>query len=136
MTQSQTELVEIRMRMKTRQEAFDTAAAHLLKQGERSSSCEVYPTEDVQACLYRGPNGLKCAIGALISDEHYSPSLEGEGINDHVCAAIVASGYPDDNLSRAIYARLQQVHDACDPDGWPSALRMYADRYKLEWNHG
>ena len=46
---------------------------HLRQQGKPS----VGPNG---ACLYRGPDGTKCAIGALIPDECYNESLfEGRG---------------------------------------------------------
>lgn len=119
--------------MKTRQEAFDKVVEHLLKQGKRSAV--VTESSMIESCMYRGPNGLKCAIGALIFDEYYSKILEGKAIDTCATAAIVASGYPGDNLSLSLYASLQLVHDYCDPDGWPSALRSTANKYKLEWNH-
>ena len=45
----------------TEQEAFTKVRDHLLRQKEK---CIVNGL-----CAYRGENGLKCAIGALISDE-------------------------------------------------------------------
>ena len=44
----------------------------LLEQGVRS---EMYTMEDPGAsCAYRGNQGLKCAVGWLIDDKHYSPA--------------------------------------------------------------
>lgn len=43
---------------------FNTACEGLAKQGFRKSSNLGY-------CLYRGPKGLKCAIGHVIPDEAY-----------------------------------------------------------------
>ena len=34
-------------------------------------------------CAYRGPDGVKCAIGHLISDEFYNPRIEGDGIQTY-----------------------------------------------------
>jgi hypothetical protein len=31
-------------------------------------------------CLYRGPNGTRCAVGLLIPDEAYFPALEGMNV--------------------------------------------------------
>lgn len=47
----------------TDQEAYDTALAHLREQGARC-----YSDTRGGGCLYRGPDGRKCAIGALIPD--------------------------------------------------------------------
>ena len=52
---------------------------HILQQNEKSQNAE--------GCLYRSDSGLKCAVGALIADEFYSPAL---GILCHV--AIVLYG--------------------------------------------
>ena len=43
-----------------RQEALDKAYLGLMDQGE--------PSVKDFLCLYRGPNGAKCAIGMLIDD--------------------------------------------------------------------
>lgn len=45
---------------RTNQEIFDTCLTHLRAQGRRS----IDPISGF--CVYRGPDGLKCAIGALI----------------------------------------------------------------------
>lgn len=34
-------------------------------------------------CVYRGPNGLKCAIGHIIPDELYDNTLENFGIESY-----------------------------------------------------
>lgn len=63
--------------MKTHQEAFNEVMNHLKQQG-------VYATMPApnapfsHKCVYRSDTGLKCAIGALIPDECYDPSLEGK----------------------------------------------------------
>ena len=55
--------------MMTKQEIFDTVVTHLRAQGIRSMrGC---------TCVYRGPEGRKCAIGALIPDEDFKPEWEG-----------------------------------------------------------
>lgn len=51
------------------QEIFDTVSVHLLTQNEKSQESSFY-----SSCLYRGPNGTKCAVGCLIKDEFYQPS--------------------------------------------------------------
>ena len=45
------------------QEIFDTVSVHLLTQNEKSQESDFY-----RSCLYRGPNGTKCAVGCLIKD--------------------------------------------------------------------
>ena len=53
----------------SRQEMYDLMMAHLRNQKVRS--------ETKSGCMYRGPNGLKCAIGALIPDSMYNEKMEG-----------------------------------------------------------
>ena len=59
------------------QELFDYITRGLLKQGRPSAIGK----EGSFACLYRGPNGLKCAAGLVLPDEFYRPDMEGAGIS-------------------------------------------------------
>lgn len=47
-----------------RQELFDKAVTGILKQGGPSVDSDC-----MNGCVYRGPHGLRCAIGHLIEDE-------------------------------------------------------------------
>jgi len=60
----------------TLQGIYDAVARHLLAQG--AVSVATLPHGGI-GCAYRGDNGLKCAIGALIPDELYYPEMEGMG---------------------------------------------------------
>jgi hypothetical protein len=106
------------------QEAFDAAVEHLRKQGKRSQS--KYSTD----CLYRGPNGLKCAVGALIPDELYEKSYEGRAIKVLV--------YTADNMSKLfrnvnidMLVTLQRVHDCVPAEQWEHNFECIAKRYEL-----
>lgn len=60
------------------QEVFDTVVRHLAKQGAKSAVMKKGETgTSYERCMYRGPDGLKCAAGALINDDEYDPSMEG-----------------------------------------------------------
>jgi hypothetical protein len=52
----------------TLQETFDKVCVHLLTQLQKSVFLD---SNGSMACAYRGPNGLKCAVGCLIPDELY-----------------------------------------------------------------
>lgn len=115
--------------MMTRQEIFNTVRDHLLKQQARCIN------ED-NNCQYRGPNGMRCAIGCLIPDEHYKPELEGWGIAPLVeprnilpegkllLEALTATlgGEPDKDTLLLLY-KLQLIHDTENLNDWPAALR-------------
>jgi hypothetical protein len=112
--------------MKTLQQAFNTAAEHLINQKSRSITY-------TGACAYRGDFGAKCAVGVLIEDEHYDSDLEGaSSFGEKVIEALSKSGYPTNSTAMNLYRDLQFVHD-CNPIGhWPAELRGIASHHKLE----
>jgi hypothetical protein len=115
----------------TLQQVFDKAATHLLKQGERSEGyLDIDESELV--CMYRGPEGRMCAVGALISDEAYSTALEGKRTSsEHVRAALKESGCPVDPTAGGLYVRLQQIHDAAPESEWKTRLAARAREFNL-----
>lgn len=103
----------------TEQQVFDQVAKHLLTQNEKS----MHPKSKL--CLYRTSGGLKCAAGALISDEEYSPLMEmgswrtlirRHGVSKH-CAALISD--------------LQYLHDGYTVSEWRDGLRRLARQYNL-----
>lgn len=114
----------------TNQELYSTSRQHLLKQGcksfvERGTYQDGTPRS---SCLYRGPNGTKCAIGVFIPDTAYSADLEGS----RVCVEKVwqAAGLTRYQLELA--ASLQTIHDEVPVNRWETRLNKLAVRYKLE----
>ena len=62
-----------------RQSIFDHVINHLLKQGKRSIT--LFPISHPHTlCRYRNGSGDMCAIGCLLSDKEYTPSMEGKSI--------------------------------------------------------
>lgn len=116
----------------TDQEIFDRVATHLLRQNAVASrgGC----------CVYRDDQGRKCAVGALIPDEIYSPRMEGHNISN------LWASVPGDCRERAAFAEkhwqllraLQSVHDkvmgnapgTCRPL-FEEYLRRVAEHYEL-----
>lgn len=107
------------------QEAFNIAARHLLKQGRRSV------IEPQLSCAYRGADGLKCAVGALIPDELYEPRFEGIGVGtlkwkeptfrEHFAG-----------VSVWVLNELQHVHDLKPPETWRTELQRVGQKYQLD----
>lgn len=65
-------------------------------------------------CLYRAPDGRRCAAGLLMSDEFYRPELETKTVDDaRVWDALLASGVDPD--LRGLVESLQRVHDGYVP---------------------
>lgn len=115
----------------TRQEIFDKVVAHFAVQREVAA--------EYGMCMYRTPDGRKCAIGALIPDEVYSQRLEDKSVDTLFLEfpdIMRASGLSDDD-SRFLFA-LQHAHDRCTFSNEPflnyfsHSMRLLADTYKLD----
>ena len=111
------------MTYRTRQEIFDICAVHLLTQNEKAFG---YTEGLSYECNYRYGK-LKCAIGALIPDDKYTPNLEGKAVYDDTVriAANIGSG----DLSFA--DKLQIIHDNGAPEYWYRDLQNLAVEYNL-----
>jgi hypothetical protein len=63
--------------MLTRQEIFDKAVGGVIAHGGPSVKRLAFGVE----CLYRGPDGRRCAAGQLVPDHLYDPRAEGGRIS-------------------------------------------------------
>lgn len=107
----------------TDQELFDKVAAHLRTQNAKAMNADCQ-------CMYRAPDGKRCAAGCLILDEHYAPNIEGLAITGNlVWARLSASGVAD--AQAQLVQELQIVHDNCQIDQWKSELARVAGRHNL-----
>lgn len=120
----------------TPQEIYDTVAKHLFTQGKRSGE----PTDSTAfSCMYRGPGGTKCAVGAIISDEVYNPDMEGQSVVGLFDPDATAEGgfelpaWMKENLS--LLMALQDAHDYSwywhATTSMKSRLQEVAQRHKL-----
>ena len=105
------------------QEFFDKTLAHLKQQG--------VPSARSDGCLYRGPNGTKCAIGFHIPDELYKSEMEGKGVGN------LLDHYPElrplfKGVSDGLMEEFQGLHDN-DPGTryFERQAERIADKYKL-----
>lgn len=88
-----------------RQHIFDEVVVALVAQGR--------PSMGNDSCMYRGPNGTRCAIGALIPEELYSIDMENRGV------ASLLTGFPEvgrllsvnNDDDEEFLQDLQNVHD-------------------------
>ncbi|MDE2000042.1 MAG: hypothetical protein KGI52_14080 [Burkholderiales bacterium] len=101
------------------QDVFDTVATHLLTQRRRS----MLPGGEV--CAYRSPNGDRCAAGCLIGPDEYSHDFEEELWRTLIDMERVPRAHG------ALIARLQSLHDDCEPEKWRKRLRSVARMYAL-----
>lgn len=113
------------------QQIYNKVKKHLLKQGEQSLTRG--------ECMYRGPRGLKCAAGVLISDENYSRILENCMVDSTITpgdigAARVVQALVDSGVDPAwipLVKQLQSVHDAGNPRHWREKLAVVARDFRL-----
>lgn len=92
----------------TPQEIFDAAAIGVIKQGRASVS------GPGGKCLYRGPDGTKCAAGHLIPDEVYDCRMDdGETSFTDVSMKFknVLPSYMSTEHGRELILSLQCAHD-------------------------
>lgn len=81
------------------QEAFDIVVRGLASQGWKQSRRGTRGS-----CVYRSPDGLKCAAGWLIPDEKYDSDMEGKA----------AVNLFSEHQLRSLLDRMQLAHDAWD----------------------
>ena len=114
----------------TKQEVFDRALSHLRKQGEPAIFVDEMPR-----CRYRTPEGLKCAIGALISDENYYLDLEGWPASAKRVYELFEGTQQDAEFYADIQAELHDdIYRYLDfPGRLEIAAESFANRYKLEY---
>jgi hypothetical protein len=100
----------------TRQEIFDKAFLGVIAQGKKSARYNAQG--QYIGCRYRGPDGLKCAIGMLVDDETATHWDIFGGVHD-VAKEFVLAGDPlpewmtEENME--FLELIQSAHD--DPTG-------------------
>lgn len=110
----------------TKQEIFTKVARHLLKQNAQSTKLGM----NGLICLYRGPEGRKCAVGVLIPNRLYSKDLEGITSLDAALRSVllrVGIRGPQVNFVH----ELQVIHDELEPAEWLAALTQVARYHTL-----
>lgn len=115
--------------------------------GLKSQGFQRSTPEGTSNCLYRGPNGLKCAIGHVIPDENYSDNLEMKSINyfSVFAATLFADFYFDqksylDDFNKigtlpTLLSELQSVHDNYQyPEEMQSEFIAICKNYNIPLN--
>jgi hypothetical protein len=102
--------------MKTKREVFDIVKNHLLTQNKRS-------VDEYGRCMYRAPDGSKCAIGCLIPDERYKPELEKLAAYSNEVLASLEGVLSDEESGWGMFLNsLQSVHDNYHVHDWSRQL--------------
>lgn len=106
------------------QTAFDRVATHLLAQNEKATD------NKSGHCVYRAPDGRKCAIGALIPDDKYTSEMEGkmpEQLHN-------TWGLFGNEVNIELLDDLQDCHDNFQVSEWRDTLYNLASVYDLTAN--
>ncbi len=110
--------------MSERDKLFCHIADAMLRQGRQS-------VDDNGMCVYRGPGGLRCAVGHLIADEEYSLAMEGLSVE-----ALAKRSLPPKRLMpyESMLCRLQNIHDLYDVDTFGWMLEKLAFELGIDYN--
>lgn len=104
----------------TRQEMFEKASRHLFQQGKRAVT-------GLNRCVYRGPNGLMCAVGCLIPDEMYNLTMEELGSIDILLSNRVVENLTlpkgINHVNESFLGALQNAHDVYEEEWTTEGLR-------------
>jgi len=116
---------EGKIKMNT-QEIFNKVCEHLITQNKQA-------LHDDASCMYHAANGLKCAVGCLISVENYDPCFEENNIDNLLDnfhgGAMNKKLYGMIKTNRELLQKLQHIHDGAEgavPENWAWHLRALA----------
>ena len=116
--------------MNSAQEIFDKVVIALRKQGKKSMDNTM---QDGNICRYRDYRGNKCAIGHLLSDEEYRPSMEGNSVRSLISFRLVSDAtieWMKPHLDLLI--ALQAIHDSVGgPQMWENKWEKLAKKNGL-----
>lgn len=107
----------------TPQEIYDAALLGIRKQGR-------FSTDGLGVCMYRGPEGIKCAAGHVLTDEEVAVIGEGWSIID------AQHSIPEQLKPHvSLLQELQRTHDEAAMDGdwasWELDMTQLAKRHGL-----
>ena len=103
----------------TAQEVYSQVRKHLLTQKMKS-------IEEGKGCVYRGPDGLMCAAGCLISDEEYREDMERQPWSFLVSRGLAPKEHKE------LIGKLQRIHDVAVEADWEHCLNKLAADFNLE----
>ncbi len=117
------------MDQKQKLAVFKKSVKGLLKQNKQSKINFI--SDGYAYCAYRAEDGCKCAIGMLIKDETYLPSIEGASIeHNKVHKVLEKSGIKVETCGDINFLRgLQMIHDQFTPEWWEEEFTEFARKF-------
>lgn len=129
----------------TFQTVFDHVVTALAKQASKALDPDSRLSNGSNACLYKAPDGKKCAFGHLLSDDRYDTKMEGlhcsniirEYFSDEELIQLQSIWHPtsltDHGLSiMDLCSALQSIHDKRPVNQWESYFNHIAKGYGLK----
>lgn len=99
---------------------------------EQNAACK---DEITDKCLYRSPDGLKCAVGCLIADDEYEDWMDNTD-EDEGSGWLAMATRLNQPKHRVLIADLQAVHDSNsyphDVVEWKQNFKDVAEKHGLE----
>jgi hypothetical protein len=115
---------------KSNQDVFDEVLKAIRKQKYIQSN-----DDSKGVCLYRGPNGLRCAAGHMIPNSLYKVQMEGKSVGRlKVIYPEIAKYF--ENVGGDLLVDLQMAHDIRlssegNSLGWETEMKQIAKDYNL-----
>jgi hypothetical protein len=109
------------------QELFNQIVSHLRSQ---NAICQRMLRPGIPQCMYRSPDGLKCAVGCLIPDDEYVAVMEDHDL--YLVIDMLKSPLKE-KLKRhtQLLIQMQLVHDSKPVSKWEAEFKGYATRNGL-----
>jgi len=111
----------------TPQKLFDDIVTFQRKQGEKSIKLVGKIT---RLCMYRHPDGLRCAVGCVLPDKLYKEKMEKESVET------LFQGFPEvenyfGSENKYLLSDMQRVHDSSDVPYWEEKWAEVASTHNL-----
>jgi hypothetical protein len=116
----------------TNQELFDFVVGKLREQNKKSIDPEIM-REDKPLCMYRAPDGCRCAAGWLIPDDKYNRHMEGKRIETVIEAYKPFKLDLREPRQLMLISDLQRVHDNFEVSDWERGFQNAAHSYSLTY---
>lgn len=116
------------------QEMFDTIVTHARTQGKKAEVKD--PSSSTgYSCVYRGDNGEKCFVGALITEEFYTTEIEERAVTSCLVEQAVEKSIGRELTGTEIelLVDMQVIHDTHPITEWENDFQYYAGKFNLTY---
>lgn len=84
--------------------------------------------------MYRGPEGLSCAVGCIIPPEEYDPAMENKDVHGLIEFNLLTKDRKAEFTKHIrLLTAMQRIHDSMPIDKWETNFCIVAEEFKLEY---